>query len=286
MKNIIPRVAAIHDLSGFGRCSLTTIIPILSAMKTQVCPVPTAILSTHTGGFSNFSFIDLTKYLRDYIRHWKELKIHFDCIYSGFLGSEEQFDIVSDFIDDFKKTDTLTVVDPVLGDDGILYSTITTEMVRKMKLLITKADVITPNITEAAFLLDEMIPTSMTDSEIKQWLKRLSEKGPKIVVITSTPDKKNKFGSVVCYDGTAYYKTGCDHIPESYPGTGDIFTSILTGALLNRQPLPEAMCMAVNYVSLCMRETYHYQTPPREGVVLEKLLDHVMEKSDIRFDEF
>lgn len=286
MPNIIKRVAAIHDLSGFGRCSLTTVIPILSAMKTQVCPVPTAVLSTHTGGFSDFAFIDLTDYLRDYIRHWKELKISFDCIYSGFLGSEEQFDIVSEFMTDFQSADTLTVVDPVLGDDGVLYSTITEQMADKMKHLITMADVITPNITEAAILLNETVPDSMTDREIKQWLKRLSSKGPKTVVITSTPDKKNKFGSVVCYDGTSYYKTGCDHIPENYPGTGDIFTSILTGALLNGEALPDAMGMAVNYVSLCMRETYQYKTPPREGVILEKLLDQVFSKSDIYYEAF
>lgn len=120
MKHSVKRVAAIHDLSGFGRASLTAIIPILSSMGVQVCPLPTAILSNHTGGFDTFSFVDFTDHMQDYIDHWKELKIDFDCIYSGFLGSERQIEIVSGFIDDFGTKDNMVVIDPVLGDNGNL----------------------------------------------------------------------------------------------------------------------------------------------------------------------
>ena len=153
MESLVKKVAAIHDLSGYGRASLTTIIPILSNMKVQVCPVPTAILSTHTGGFEGYSFIDLTDYMQEHIAHWKRLDLDFDCIYSGFLGSPKQIEIVADFIDYFGKKSKFIVVDPVMGDNGKLYSTMDNEMVVGMRNLIKKADIITPNFTEVMYLL-------------------------------------------------------------------------------------------------------------------------------------
>src|SRR6056297_1831656 len=187
MRNIIPRIAAVHDISGFGRASLTVIIPILSNMGFQVCPVPTAVLSTHTGGFKDFQFIDLTPQLQAYIDHWKSLNLKFDAIYSGFLGSEEQIDIVRGIFKDFKREDQLKVIDPVMGDDGKRYQTVTDGMVKGMRQLISEADIITPNITEASFLLERKIPTTITDEEIKAWLKELSTMGPIFSVITSVP---------------------------------------------------------------------------------------------------
>ncbi|MDD3031953.1 MAG: pyridoxamine kinase, partial [Atribacterota bacterium] len=148
MKKPVQRVAAIHDLSGFGRVSLAVVIPILSTMGIQVCPLPTAVLSTHTGSFKNYKFIDLTTHMTEYIAHWKEINIDFDCIYSGFLGSPQQIDIISHFIDDFAREDTLVVVDPVMGDGGKLYSSMNQNMVREMRKYIQKADLITPNYTE------------------------------------------------------------------------------------------------------------------------------------------
>ena len=137
MKHSVKRVAAIHDLSGFGRASLTAIIPILSSMGVQVCPLPTAILSNHTGGFETFSFVDFTDHMQDYINHWKELNIDFDCIYSGFLGSERQIEIVSGFIDDFGTEDNMVVIDPVLGDNGTLYSTMDQGLQEKDRQLLS-----------------------------------------------------------------------------------------------------------------------------------------------------
>ena len=168
MKHSVKRVAAIHDLSGFGRASLTAIIPILSSMGVQVCPLPTAILSNHTGGFDTFSFVDFTDHMQDYIDHWKELNIDFDCIYSGFLGSERQIEIVSGFIDDFGTKDNMVVIDPVLGDNGNLYSTMDQGLVEGMKHLVTKADIITPNFTEVSLLLGEEYKQTTTDEEIKR----------------------------------------------------------------------------------------------------------------------
>lgn len=191
MRSANPRVAAVHDLSGFGRASLTVVIPILSTMGIQVCPLPTAVLSTHTGGFDNYKFIDLTEHLEEYIRHWDTLGIDFDCIYSGFLGSPRQIDIISGFMERFRRPEQLVIIDPVMGDNGKLYSAIDTQMVEQMKRHIGSADIITPNYTEAVYLLDESYKSKAEEKEIKDWLLRLSDKGPGIVIITSVPDYKS-----------------------------------------------------------------------------------------------
>ncbi len=150
---LTPRVAAIHDLSGFGRCSLTVAIPILSAMGLQCCPLPTAFLSTHTGGFEGFTFLDMTEEMPRVAAHWKSLDLRFQAIYSGFLGSVRQIDIVENFIREFRREDTVVVVDPVMGDHGEVYQTYTSAMCAGMARLAELADVITPNLTEAALLL-------------------------------------------------------------------------------------------------------------------------------------
>lgn len=282
MINPVPRLAAIHDLSGFGRSSLTVVIPILSTMGTQVCPLPTALLSTHTSEFKNYHISDLTSDMEGIIRHWKELDLNFDAIYSGFLGSPKQIDIVADFIDYFGKSrkdsgrEPLIVVDPVLGDDGETYGPIGQDMVNGMKHLITKADIITPNLTEAAFLLDEKIPTEMSMETIKDWTQRLSDKGPKIVIITSVPlkDHPNHTGTIALdrEDGR-FWMVKCSYIPAYFPGTGDTFTSVITGSLLQGDSLPIAMDRAVQYVSITIRASFGHKFPLREGVLLERTLD-------------
>ena len=235
-ESVIKKVAAIHDLSGYGRASLTAIIPTLSAMGVQVCPLPTAILSNHTGGFECYSYVDLTDSMEEYIRMWKNLNLEFDCIYSGFLGSTRQIQIVSDFIDYFGTSDNLVVVDPVMGDNGTLYTSFTQEIVPKMRQLVAKADLITPNFTEATFLLGrDACPSEISDSEARKWLKDLSDLGPNTVVITSVPDIKNRENTtVLAYDraNNMFWKVGCRYIPAAYPGTGDTFTSVVIGSLL------------------------------------------------------
>ena len=151
--NKVKKVVAVHDLSGVGRVSLTVVIPILSSMGFQVCPLPTAVLSSHTQ-YPEFSFLDLTDEMPRIISEWKKLGIRFDAFYTGYLGSSRQIHIVSDFIDDFRGSDNLVVVDPVLGDNGRLYTNFDRAMIDEMKHLITKADVITPNLTELFYLLD------------------------------------------------------------------------------------------------------------------------------------
>lgn len=273
-KNLVPRVAAIHDLSGFGRSSLTVIMPILSTMGVQVCPLPTAVLSTHSA-FPEYHFHDLTDELNPMIDHWKKLALRFDGIYSGYMGSVKQIDIVRDFIRDFRHSDQLVVVDPVLGDNGKLYRSFSSAMVSEMKELVRDANVITPNLTEAAFLLDEHYTEEITESELKDWSRRLSAFGPKTVIITSAPvtDRRGKT-SVVAYNGTddRFWKVVCDYMPASYPGTGDAFASVITGSLLQGDSLPIAIDRAVQFISIAVRATFGYNYQPSEGILLEKVL--------------
>jgi pyridoxine kinase len=251
------------------------VIPILSALGIQVCSLPTAILSTHTGGFSNFHFRDLTSDMRHIIDHWRQLSLSFAGIYSGFLGSPEQIDIVTDFIRTFRTDSTLVVVDPVLGDDGKLYDTMDRSMVDGMRSLVASADVITPNITEAALLLGKAGPLAISGTEeIKAWARALSDLGPRCVIITSVPAEHGKGTSVVAFDKDAnrFWKVACPYIPACYPGTGDIFASVITGSLLQGDSLPLSLDRAVQFVSMAIRATFGHNFPEREGVFLERVL--------------
>ncbi len=275
MKKIIQKAAAIHDLSGYGRASLTTVIPILSTMGVQVCPLPTAVLSTQTSGFENYSFIDLTDYMEEHISHWKSLKLDFDCIYSGFLGSVRQIKIVSDFIDYFGTKENLVVVDPVMGDNGILYDSMDKGIISEMRKLIGKADIITPNFTEAAFLLNEEYKKEITLDEAKKWLKKLSDLGSKIVIITSVPLKNEEDKiSVLAYEKEKnnFWKVSCRYMPVSYPGTGDAYTSVVVGSLMQGDNLPAAIDKGMQFISHCIKSSYGFMYPQREGVLLEKNL--------------
>lgn len=276
MQNRMQKVAAIHDLSGYGRASLTAIIPTLSSMGIQVCPLPTAILSNHTGGFDSFSYVDLTDSMEDYIAQWEKLDLKFDCIYSGFLGSGRQIDIVSNFIDKFRCDNSLVVVDPVMGDNGDLYRSFDWNFVPLMRKLIKKADLITPNFTEAAFLLGlKECPSHVDKNEIKGWLRRLSDMGPEIVVITSVPDSKEATRTdVVAYNrkDDTYWKLGCQYIPASYPGTGDTFTSVMIGCLLQGESLPVALDRAIQFISQCIKASFGFDYPKRNGILLEREL--------------
>ncbi len=273
-KNIVPRVAAIHDLSGFGRSSLTVIMPILSTMGVQVCPLPTAVLSTHSA-FPDFHFRDLTDDMKPIIDHWKNLELNFDAIYSGYMGSVRQIDHVRAFIRDFQQADQLIVVDPVLGDNGKLYSSFTHEMVGKMKELVRDANIITPNLTEAALLLDEPYSEKLTETELKDWALRLSAFGPHTVIITSAPvNEKRGKTSVIAYNRTdnRYWKVVCDYLPASYPGTGDAFASVITGSLLQGDSLPIAIDRAVQFISIAVRATFGYKYQASGGILIEKVL--------------
>lgn len=271
---LTPRVAAIHDMSGFGRCSLTVAIPILSAMGLQCCPLPTAFLSTHTGGFEGFTFLDMTDEMPKVARHWKSLDLDFQAIYSGFLGSERQIGMVADFIRDFRSPETIVVIDPVMGDHGKVYQTYTPAMCEGTARLARQADVITPNLTEAALLLDmpyEALPSG--EAGCREIVERLSLEGQRSVVLTGASCEPDLTGAM-CFDA----RTGCTEavqtcrVPQEFHGTGDVFTSVLTGALVQGASLPEAARQAVDFVRACAERTALEALPMREGVDFEPLL--------------
>lgn len=274
----VKRVAAIHDLSGIGRSSLAVVLPILSCMGVQVCPVPTAVLSTQTSGFSGYSFVDLTDSLPAYMGHWQTLGLSFACIYSGFLGSKSQIQMVGDFIDHFADKQTMVVVDPVLGDDGALYDTMSRSMVEEMKTLVGKAHVVTPNFTELLYLVGVESQENFLLAEIEQWIRDLSAKGPKIVIVTSVPLGEQTM--VLAYDGLLdqFCQVACDYIPASYPGTGDIFASVVVGSLLQGMTLSYAIRQGVDFVTTAIRNSYQGGAPIREGVVFEPNLAMLLPK--------
>ena len=269
-----PRVAAIHDMSGFGRCSLTVAIPVLSAMGLQCCPLPTAFLSTHTGGFEGFSFLDMTDEMPRVADHWKTMDMDFKCIYSGFLGSERQIEIVSEFIRDFRQKDTLVVVDPVMGDHGAVYQTYTPAMCEGMVHLAEQADVIVPNLTEAALLLGipyEELPTGETGC--REIVERLSLNGRRSVVLTGASAAPDLTGAM-CFDAKSGQTESIQvsRVPREFYGTGDVFASVLAGALVKGTDLPDATRQAVDFVRACAERTAEQNLPIREGVDFEPLL--------------
>jgi pyridoxine kinase len=271
-KNHLKRVAAIHDLSGFGKCSLTVALPILSAAGIETSALPTAILSTHTGGISGYTYLDTTGEMRPFTRHWKSLDLRFDAIYSGFLGSFEQLDIVKDFFDEFRQKDNLILVDPVMADNGELYKIFTPDFALGMKSLCQKADIIVPNITEATLLLGETYqPGPYSESYIENLLKGLSGLGPRQIVLTGVYFTETELGAAT-YDATSgkIDYSFVPKIPGYYHGTGDVYASALLACLLNGFNLSESAGIAVRYTADSIRRTYEAGSDIRFGVNFEQ----------------
>ena len=273
----VRRIAAIHDLSGIGRTSLMAVIPILSTMGFNVCPLPTAILSNHSQ-YPDFSFLDLTEEMPRIIDQWEKLGVTFDAIYTGYMGSPRQIEIVCGFIERFRTADTLVVVDPVLGDNGHLYSKMTQEMVEQMRRLARRADVLTPNLTEAFALLARPYKTDCTTEELKDLIAELSEMGPDTVIITGVPvPGQSGLTSVIARSKSDLrtWKVTCPYLPAHYPGTGDSFTSVITGSLLQGDSLPIALDRAAQFILQGIRSTFGYKMDNRDGILLERVLPNL-----------
>lgn len=271
---MIKKVAAIHDLSGIGRCSLTAAIPVLSALKIQCCPFPTAILSSQTG-YPKYSFFDLTSQMNDYKNTWAQLNIDFDCIYSGFLGSIDQIDIVCDFINSNKNS--LIIVDPVMGDNGILYPIFNNEMCEKIKNLVKKSDIVTPNLTEALILIGENFTnTNLCKDELISIVKKVSDLGPKKVVITGIILNNKIHNLAFDKELNEVHFTTSDFNNVSYSGTGDIFTSILTGLLLNGYSLKYSVDKASEFIHKVVLYTSNLNTNRNDGVMFEVFLSDLI----------
>lgn len=278
MHDHTPRVAAIHDLSGLGRCSLTVALPVLSVMGCQCAPMPTAVLSSQTGGVSGYTFLDMTDQMGPIAAHWKAVDAKFDAIYTGFLGSEAQLSLVERFFDDFAEKNTLILVDPVMGDDGAAYDTYGPALVEGMRHLANRAHIITPNMTEAAFLLGlpgDGVKNGTVPPE--EAVKRLSLEGRRSVVLTGYRSKAGYTGSL-CLDA----KTGKLTVTEnpclevSFPGTGDLFASVLCGRLMQGKTLTESAALAENFVHACIVRTAEQGLPRFHGVDFEPILGKLL----------
>ena len=282
MENPVKKIAAINDLSGIGRSSLTAMISIVSYMGIQVCPVPTSVLSTQTSGYKDYTFVDLTESMEGTLNHWINEDIKFNCIFSGFLGSEKQADIIIDFINNKHNKDCLVIVDPVMGDNGELYDTVDHKITSKMKELVYHADIILPNVFEAYHLLDRNGEEEITEEQAKKLMKELSQKGPTKVVITGAKIKgENNKIVTFCYDKNEdkAYKIVRDYIPVYYPGTGDAFASVFAGSILSGNKLPVAVLKASKFVLDGIMESEKYDYPTREGILIEKVLNTLGENS-------
>ena len=268
------RIAAIHDISGFGKCSLTVALPILSAAGVETSVIPTAVLSTHTGGFTGFTYRDLTEDIRPFVQHWKSLNLTFDAIYTGFLGSFEQIELMKEVFDTFKTKDTLIMVDPVMADNGKLYAIFPPEFPAGMRSLCEKADMIVPNITEASLLVGEpYCDGPYTEDYIEMLIKKLHALGPKKIVLTGVFFDENNLGAAT-YDsdcGKVEYAFA-PRIPGYFHGTGDVFGSALLGALLNGFDLNRAAQIAVNFTAGSIQRTFEAKTDIRFGVNFEQTI--------------
>ena len=266
-----PRIAAIHDLSCFGRCSLTIALPVLSAMGCQCCPLPTALLSAHTG-FPGNTFLDLTVEMGRIADHWAAMDLQFDAIYSGFLGSADQVDTVARFFDTFKKSDTAVIVDPVMGDHGTAYRTCTPELCRGMRVLAENSDVITPNLTEAALLLDRPYE-EIQRTDAYEVVRRLSVGGRRSVVLTGYSSESGQTGAL-CFDRDSGESKAVQtpREPQDFSGTGDLFASVLAGGVAKGVPLFQAAQAAADFVRDCIARTLAEGLTEQDGVDFEPLL--------------
>lgn len=264
------KIAAIHDLSGVGRCSLSVALPILSALKVQCCPFPTAILSSQTG-YPEFTFLDFTNHMSDYYKVWKNLNLSFDCIYSGFLGSIDQIEIVSNFINLNSKS--FIVVDPVMGDNGVMYPIFTEEMCLKIKELVKMSHLTTPNLTEACFLTNRNYKKlDYNIDELIEIAKDVSKLGPENVVITGIIENDNILNLGYNKTSDMHFITSVKYNNCSYSGTGDIFTSILCGLINNGHTLEFSVNTATKFIYKTINYTSTFNTNPNDGVMFEYFL--------------
>ena len=271
------KIALINDVTGFGRCSIAVMAPIVSAMKIQAVTIPTAVLSAHTQ-FPEYYFDYYTSKMRDYIQTYKDLNLSFDAIASGFLGSEEQVDIVIDFFKTFKKNGSFTLVDPVMGDYGKLYETYTPTLCEKMKALVHYADILTPNLTELCTLTDvEYRTEGFTDAELGEMCRKLTEQGPEHIVVTGIPYNSKQIMNYVYSKGEEPRIVMVDRIGGDRSGTGDVISSIIAGMYMNGHDFYESVKKAAEFVTKCIRYCEDNNVPTHWGLCFEMYLRDLME---------
>lgn len=270
------RIALINDITGFGRCSVTVQLPLISAMRVQACPLPTAILSVHTG-FPNHYLDDYTERMRPYMENWAANALEFDAILTGFLGSERQIEVVLECIARFKQRHTQLVVDPVMGDNGSLYSSYTPALCAKMRQLLPQADVVTPNLTEACQLLGTDYPTGglVTEDELAQMAAAIAAMGPRAVIITGLHADENV--------RTYLYADGCGRsfdnpkVGRDRSGAGDAFSAIIAAALVRGISLTEGVPRAADFIGHCLTYAEELDLPWNHGLPFEEFMGELTE---------
>ena len=267
------KIALINDMTGFGRCSIAVELPIISALKIQCCPMPTAILSVHTG-FKNYFLDDYTDRMKNYIESWRLNNLEFDGIATGFFGSAEQIDIVGEFLKNFPAT---VLIDPVIGDHGKIYASYTKEMCFKMRELLKFADLITPNLTEACELLGMTYPKNgiISDSALATMATNISSKihGKQIVItgVTLDFDDENTISNFI-YDGGKIDIVTSKKIGSDRSGTGDVFFAIVAGNLINGKTLLNSVQKAADFVTKCIAHAENLNLPWNHGLPFEEFL--------------
>ncbi|CRZ34119.1 pyridoxine kinase [Herbinix hemicellulosilytica] len=272
------RILTIQDISCVGKCSLTVALPIISAMGVETAIIPTAVLSTHTM-FKNFTFHDLTDEIVPITKHWKSENIGFDSIYTGYLGSIDQIEIIANLFDEFKTEDNLIIVDPVMADNGKLYPAFDEAFASKMATLCAKADIILPNITEASFMTGMEYKEKYDEEYIKEMLIKLSNLGAKISVLTGVSFNEGTTG-VMGYDREKgeYYYYPHKRIDAVYHGTGDIFASTFVGAMGNNLTWKEAIPVAADYTAKCIELTLADKKGRWYGVNFEEAIPYLLKR--------
>lgn len=290
------RVLTVQDISCVGKCSLTAAIPVISAMGIEVCPLPTAILSNHTA-FSSFSFLDLTDKIPEILNEWKKQGFHFDAIYTGYLGSIKQIDLVHKILDEFAQNDTLVVIDPCMADNGKLYTGFSQDFVKQMAKLCGRANVILPNMTEACFLVNQDYDFLVqTNESITKLMEKLLSLGANHVVLKGVDFSSDKIG-VAYYSqknnndsrnliGKSIIENSIDDMKiyfhhrydENFHGTGDLFASVVTGALVLKKELKEAVEIACDFLQESIECTLSNPNYNWYGVEFESALRNLSQK--------
>lgn len=265
------KAAVINDFSGFGRCSLTTAIPILSAMRIQCCPLPTAIFSNHTG-YPSYYWTDFTEHMKPYMEEWRKLELHFNAIQTGFLGSIAQIDCIKSFLQTFQDKDTIVVIDPVMGDYGKLYPTYSRELAEAMRALTEHATILTPNLTEACILTGVPYQDCFSEKILEQMCEQLSAQGAEKIVITSIQLGETELGNFVYERGKPARLLRTRKILPCRSGTGDVFSAILTGDAIHGVDFTTSVQHASAFIAKTIERTIAMQIPETDGICFEEYL--------------
>ena len=264
------KIALVNDITGFGRCSAAVQLPIISQLRVQCCVLPTSILSNHTG-FESFSFQDFTPYMEQHISEWRKLGLRFNGICTGFLGSEKQINIVSNFIDEFNEPETVVMVDPVMGDEGRPYATYTPSMCQGMRELVSKADIISPNLTEACILANRPYSNTTTAEEALELAHELTLLGPKRVIVTGVEQEGTVTNACCEKDGGSFTVIG-PRLGGQRSGTGDVFSAIIIADAVNGVPFEDSVRKASQFVKDCVQRSIELDLPATDGLCFEEML--------------